>query len=159
MNQLLTEPLQVQELTLPNAVMRDLMKTSLQRGLPFRFQALGGSMSPLIRAGDVVFVNPIQPGEPVVGQVVAFIHPVNCLLLIHRVIHRQGSVLLMQGDNMGGRNDGQVPLENILGCVARVNRNGRCVCYGKGLLGYMIAVFSQLGLLTIILKGLRVLAG
>jgi Peptidase S24-like len=153
------DPLRVQDLTLPNAVVRDLMQTALQRGVPFRLRALGWSMSPLIRAGDVVFINPIQNREPVVGQVVAFIQPENGLLLIHRIICRQGSLYLIQGDNMRGRTDGQVPYEAILGCVTQVIRNGRRVCYGRGLLGYLIAEFSRLGLLTAIFDGLRVLSG
>jgi hypothetical protein len=155
MDQVQTLQVAAKDLTLPNLVVRDLMQTALQRGAPFRLRALGSSMSPIIRPGDVLTINPIRPGEPALGQVVAFIHPQNGLLLIHRVVQRHGSVFLILGDNMRGRNDGLVPVENILGRVVQVSRNGRRVYFGQGLAGAMIALLSRFGLLSLILAALR----
>jgi signal peptidase I len=145
----------LQDLTVPNAVLCDLMQSALARGTPFRFRGLGYSMSPFIREGDTVFVSPLLGQKLRVGQVVAFIQSKSGLLLIHRVVCHKGSHILVQGDNMHRRDADRVSLENILGCVTQVKRNGQSVWFGQGAIGYWISLFSRLELLTPIVSVLR----
>ncbi len=63
-------------------------------------------MTPFIRDGDVVTVAPSAKIRPSVGRVVAFIQPDTGRLVIHRVIDRQGSAFLIQGDNASGQRMG-----------------------------------------------------
>jgi signal peptidase I len=158
-NKPILEQIPVQDLTLPNAVLRDMMQATLERGRPFRFRALGSSMAPFIRDGDVVIVHPLLGRKPGVGQVVAFIHPGNGSVLVHRVIQRRGSVYLIQGDNLPGENDGSVPEKNILGRVTQAKRDGHGIWFGQGMAGFWIAGLSRFGLLHPIVSGLRVLFG
>jgi hypothetical protein len=135
------------DLPLANPDLLALMSAALARGAPFRFRALGSSMSPFIREGDVLTVAPLRSGEPALGQVVAFIHPDSGLLLVHRVVGRPGPAPLVQGDNTPGRSDGLVPPENILGRVTQVKRNGKKVLLGLGPERYALAPLSRFGLL------------
>lgn len=83
-------------------------------------------MHPLIRSGDVVTLAPVN-GEPVaVGSVVAAEVPGAGGLVVHRVVGRSGSTILLRGDN-GVRADGEVPEAAALGTVVRVERDGRAV--------------------------------
>jgi hypothetical protein len=83
-------------------------------------------MHPLIRSGDVVTLAPVN-GEPVaVGSVVAAEAPGAGGLVVHRVVGRSGSTLLLRGDN-GARADGEVPEAALIGTVVQVERGGRAV--------------------------------
>jgi signal peptidase I len=158
-NKPILEQIPVQDLTLPNAVLRELMQAALERDVPFRFRALGSSMTPFIREGDVVVVHPLHSRKPAPGQVVAFIHPANGSVLVHRVVRRQGSIYQIQGDNMPGQTDGSVPEENILGRVTQVKRNEHGIWFGRGITGVWIAALSRFGLLHPIVSGLRKVIG
>ena len=58
---------------------------------------------------------------------------------------------------MPGRPDGLVLEENILGRVTQVQRNRHLVWFGQGTSGYLIALFSRLGLLRAAAAALRAL--
>jgi len=134
-----------------------LMQAVLSKGASFRFQARGWSMTPFIRDGDVVTVAPASKVNPSVGRVVAFIQPDSGRLVIHRVIDRQGTAYLIQGDNASGQPDGLVPAPAILGCVTRVVRSNRRIYLGLGVDGTIIAVLSRNGLIQKIVSRLRAL--
>ena len=116
------------------------MREVLEKGAAFQFRARGASMSPFIKDGDVITVTPLIKEKPDVGKVVAFLQPVSGCLLVHRVVRRQGPVFLIQGDNSANQPDGWVDRQDILGCVTRVERDGRRILVGLGPERYLLAV-------------------
>jgi len=138
-------------------------------------------MSPFIKDGDVITIAPVQPSnrnphaltlvhlrrlrsrlrlrggeEPGlrtcgIGQVVAFVTPVNQRLVVHRIIGRHESRFLIQGDNLHGLVADMIHRDDILGRVVRIERGRRRVWLGLGPERYAIAVLSRAGLLLPIL--------
>jgi hypothetical protein len=145
----------MKDLSLSNPDLAELMRAALARGSPFHFRALGSSMSPFIRDGDQITIAPLRRGKPSLGQVVAFIQPETGQLLVHRVTGLQGSACLVQGDNTPGRTDGLVPLENILGRLVQVQRDGKKIRLGLGPERYLVALLSRFGLLRPFLLRLK----
>jgi hypothetical protein len=134
-----------------------LMREVLAKGARFHFRAKGWSMTPFIKDGDAITIAPSLQEKPALGKVVAFIQPASGQLIVHRVIRRQGPAFLIQGDNNIGQADGLVQAQDILGCVTRVERNGRRVYLGLGPERYLIAQLSRGGRLNALLNRLRAL--
>ncbi len=131
------------ELPLSGAALLDLMRAVLDRGVPFRFRARGGSMSPFVRDGDVVTVEPAA--APVrTGDIVAFVDPASRRLRVHRVAATRGDAFLLKGDNVEVP-DGMVQRDGILGRVVRVERDGSPVRLGTGPERGLIAWLSRAG--------------
>ena len=124
------------------------MQAVLTRGVSFRFCARGWSMSPFIRDGDLITISPLRHGLPGVGEVVAFVRPEEGRPVVHRVVARRGTALLIQGDSVPGYMDGIIPRENLLGRVTRIERNGNNVRLGLGPERTMIAWLSHTKLLV-----------
>jgi hypothetical protein len=139
----------------PGEALLDLMQAVLARGASFHFRARGLSMAPFIKSGDLITVVPLAQEKPSVGKVVAFVHPVTRKLVIHRIIDRQGVAFLIQGDNTAGQADGWVEPQAILGCVTRVQRDGRRVYLGLGPERYLVAFLSKNGWLDSVVRRLR----
>jgi hypothetical protein len=116
-------------LSLSGPALQELLRAVLDRGIPFRLTALGFSMHPFIRDGDILTVSP-KP-ETRLGDVVAFCHPDTGKLVVHRIMARQPGGYLLRGDNATAA-DGLVPPEKILGLVTRVERNGKEIRLGRG---------------------------
>ena len=133
----------------------ELMKGVLEKGLLFRFQAGGLSMSPFIREGDIITVSPLSGKKPVLGEVVAFLYPGRNGLAVHRVIGKKGSCYAIQGDNLTLLQDRSIPRENILGRITAVERKGRRVSIGLGPERYALAFLSRLGILVPIISLVR----
>lgn len=133
----------------------ELMRAILSRNLSFRFCARGWSMAPFIHNGDVIIVAPLQHPMPRLGEVVAFIRPEEERLVVHRIIARREKVVIFQGDNESGDQEEIIPLENLLGKVTRIERNGHNVWMGLGIERYMIAWLSRNRLLTPLSSSLR----
>jgi hypothetical protein len=125
-------------------------------------------MSPFIKDGDVITVVPVPPSnsnphvptsfpappsaKPVVktcgiGQVVAFVSPVNQRLVVHRVVGRHDVGFLILGDNQLGPGAEAVRPDDILGRVARIERGTKRVWLGLGPERHAIAILSRAGLL------------
>jgi hypothetical protein len=125
-------------------------------------------MSPFIRDGDVITIAPVQPPDPNpnvptpssqsagdlmearncdVGQVVAFVSAPSRRLVVHRIIGRQDSGFLIQGDNLSGPVADTVRPDDIVGRVVRIERGRKRVWLGLGPERYAIAVLSRAGLL------------
>jgi RimJ/RimL family protein N-acetyltransferase len=132
------------ELPLSNLGQLELLRGMVERGLTFRTKARGLSMTPLIRDGDVVTIDPMDRSDPRVGEVVAFVDSGGRGLALHRVVARKEAGWLLRGDNCR-ESDGVVPRDQILGRVVRVERNGRDADFGKGAKGAGIAWLSQTG--------------
>jgi GNAT superfamily N-acetyltransferase len=132
---------EIQGAPISGAMMRELARTLLERGKPFRFTAHGYSMSPFIQDGDVIMLAPCNDA-PQVGEVVAFINPENDRLVVHRLIAETIDGLVIKGDNVP-ESDGVFAPAQILGRVVRVERDGKTVGGGIGAERAAIAFLSR----------------
>ena len=152
------------EFRLSGPALIELMQAVLARGQSFRFCARGWSMSPFVRDGDVITVAPAQTrvagpdGRGCgVGHIVAFISPVSQRLVVHRIVGRQESRFLIQGDNMQTSGADSVGRSDIIGRVVRIERGRRRVWLGLGPERFAIAILSRAGMLLPVLFRARVL--
>jgi signal peptidase I len=143
-----------QELPLSGIALLELMRAVINRNLPFRFCARGWSMAPFIRDGDVITVAPLQHAVPKVGEVVAFTRPGEEKMVVHRIVAQRSEVLFIQGDNGQGYPEDAIPLNNLIGRVVRIERNGNNIWIGLGPERYAIAWLSRVRLLTPLRAGL-----
>ncbi len=111
-------------ISLSSPVIMELIQAVHEKGASFRFQAKGHSMTPAIRDGDAITISPLADLLPRRGDVLAFRHPEQPRLLVHRALHGKGKKIFIKGDNCS-EGDGWIPVENILGLVTRVERGGR----------------------------------
>jgi signal peptidase I len=111
-------------ISLSAPVIMELIEAVHEKGASFRFQAKGHSMTPAIRDGDVITVSPLKDIMPRRGDVLAFRHPEQPQMLVHRVLHTRAKRYFIKGDNCPEA-DGWIPAENILGLIAKVERRGK----------------------------------
>ena len=130
------------ELRLSNPGQLELLRGMEERGVPLRTTVRGFSMSPFIRDLDVLTISPLHDQQPRIGDVVAFSHPENGRLAIHRIIKRTGSGWLIKGDNCEEA-DGVVAVDNIIGRVIRIERNKKKIKLGLGASGRLIAFLNR----------------
>jgi signal peptidase I len=111
-------------ISLSAPVIMELIEAVHEKGASFRFQAKGFSMTPSIRDSDVITVSPLKDIMPRRGDVVAFRHPEQPQMLVHRVLHTKVKKYYIMGDNCPEA-DGWIPAENILGLITKVERLGK----------------------------------
>ncbi len=134
--------------------MRNLLKLAryiLENDKSVRFQAKGWSMRPFIRDGDFILASPIKNSSIKTGDVV-FYSPTGNKIAVHRIIKKYKKngkmTVLIKGDACFGSSE-KVEIQNVLGKVVAVERNGRQkrldtkLCQMKGLLFAGISPFSQ----------------
>ena len=136
---------------LRNADLLELSKDIFRKGKSIRFQAKGWSMRPFIRDGDFIVVSPIKNSSIKTGNVVFCITTEN-KIKVHRVIrkHEKGNRIIMfiKGDATFSSPE-KVEMQNVIGKVVAVERNGRKkrldtkLYQMKGLLFAGISPFSQ----------------
>jgi hypothetical protein len=114
-------------------------------------------MAPFIRDGDVLTIVPKGGERPHPGDIVAFIHPSDGRLSVHRVVAFRGGEATIKGDNVP-MPDGIFPEGSILGFVRRVERDGRTVQPGFGVMGRLIASLSRHRAWEGLLSGARAVA-
>lgn len=119
-----------------------VIRLVLGKNLPFRFRVKGYSMLPFIRNEDIVTISPLTKRKISLGLPVAFVHPENKNLIIHRVVSCSKGGYLIKGDNVF-HPDGRIPRENILGVITRVERKKRKVLFCLGPERVLIAVVSR----------------
>jgi signal peptidase I len=134
------------DLPLSGPALVQLLRAVLGKGALVRFRAKGFSMSPFIKNEDVVTLSPLQNSFPGVGDVIAFVLHGTDKLCVHRVVGKEGNLYVTKGDS-SSEADESVPIENILGFVRRVERNGKEVFLGLGPERYLIAFLGGRGLL------------
>ncbi|MCJ7774120.1 MAG: signal peptidase I [Desulfobacterales bacterium] len=122
-----------------------LLAAVLDKGVPFRFTAKGFSMSPFIKDGDIITIQPLSDKEPSVGDVAAIFYTVTEKLVVHRLIGKKGASFIAKGDN-NPEMDGVVPQEKILGKVRIIERNGKKILLGLGKERFLIAWLMRRGL-------------
>ena len=120
----------------------ELLQAVLDKGAQFRFCAKGHSMDPFIQDGDIITISLLSGVLPRLGDIMAFVHPEKRKLIVHRVIRKMDGSFLTCGDGMR-HNDGVVPVENILGYVTKVERNGKEVLFCLGPERLLIAFLSR----------------
>jgi signal peptidase len=141
------------ELSLSGPALVELIKEVLDKGVPFRFRAKGFSMSPFIKEGDVITVSPLGDSLPRFGDVGVFVNSGTERLVVHRVVGIKREYYLVKGDNI--RNACElIPKANLLGCVAKVEGNGKHVSLGFGPERYLISLLSRIGVLSLLLSHL-----
>ena len=138
---------------LQNAELGSLMAEVLEKGENFHFRALGWSMAPFIKPGDMLQIAPIGERRPLVGEVVAFSLPGSGGYRVHRIVKRLAEGFLIKGDNME-QADGTVAFECVLGKVKKVSRRGKNVRLGINMGRRSVALFSRLGWLTSVVNWL-----
>jgi len=120
-----------EEYSLGSRALAEFLDAAVQKGVPFRFRARGGSMFPFIRDGDVLTIRPLGDAPPAPGSVAAFARPGTGRLVVHRIVRREADTFLVRGDNLSAP-DPPVPAENLLGTVTGIERRGRPVRFGLG---------------------------
>ncbi|GAB4557948.1 MAG: hypothetical protein Kow0047_02690 [Anaerolineae bacterium] len=110
----------------PVAVARPALDAGLADGLragrSVRMIVDGVSMYPALRPGDAVWLAPIRPEGPRVGEIVVCALPAG--YLCHRVIWAARGRVRTKGDNNRGADPAQ-PVTALLGRVVAVERDGR----------------------------------
>jgi hypothetical protein len=106
-------------------------------------------MTPFVRSGDVLAVEPLR-GRPLsTGDVI--LHAPGPRLVAHRVVGRRGALVRSRGD-IAPCEDAPVAPGDVLGIVAGIERDGRRVRLGPRPVRVAIALLSRAG----ILRGLAV---
>jgi signal peptidase I len=130
-----------------------LMRAVLDKNMAFRLSARGNSMWPFIQNGDTITIMPISKMPLIIGDVVAFVNPISEKLVVHRIIAKQAGCYRFLGDNVVCRSDGLIPINNLIGKVDCVERNGRQKKLGLGPERHIIAVLSQARLALYVFTG------
>lgn len=125
-------------------MLRPLLKDLLRGGTAVRLEATGHSMSPFIRNGDVVTIEPLSGRRLRLGQVVALAP--GGRLLVHRLVGWESGQPVFRGDVAAGADPPPSP-DELLGRVTRVERAGRRVRLGLGVERLPIAWLSRVGIL------------
>jgi hypothetical protein len=105
--------------------------------------ATGHSMTPAIRSGDRLTVEPLRE-RPGIGAVLAC--ESEGRLVVHRLVGRDGGRAVVRGDTAPAA-DPPLAYEAVLGVVAGIERGGRAVRLGLGRERVVIAWLSRRGLL------------
>jgi hypothetical protein len=131
-----------------SAAFAELSAEFLRAGRTLRFRAVGSSMQPLVRDGDILLVQPLGSRPAQAGDVV-LCSPAPGLVLVHRVVRRLdgpgGRRLTVQGDQLV-RPDAEIPEAQVLGRVGAIERAGARIDMDQPmmrLLGWLVALRSR----------------
>jgi len=80
------------------------------------------SMLPVIRPGDILVIQGINPQENLEGKVIAYYSPSQGRIIVHRVINDKGYTLIMKGDNNDEEDFFEPERRFVLGKVRAVLR-------------------------------------
>ena len=135
--------------TLQAEAIRQIFIDLLREGHMIRSWAVGGSMSPCIKKGDLLVVKPISLEEAGIGEIVAYRKDENhSVLTTHRVVARgkdQGQCyLITQGDRNLYRDFPLFP-QDVLGKVVGIERKSQVISLETPfyrLRGYLMARLS-----------------
>ena len=134
----------------------ELSQKILDRGVFLRFQAKGYSMFPAIKDGDILKVKPFKIKEIKLGEVI-FYRTAGKRMVAHRVIKKifQNDKLVLRTKGDFNINYEYVTLEDVLGLVIAIERNGRQINLNKFHSRLMGILFSKV---SPILRSLRKVA-
>ena len=139
------------EQIMPNQQFSVLMAEVLKTGKAFRFQASGSSMNPFIKDGDILTLVAVSHRPIRMGNVLAFYHPKNVKLTIHRFVTRKQKTFLMKPDNAMSA-DGWINQDEVIGMVQVIERVGNKIRFGLGWEKWLIAHLSRWNILMPIIQ-------
>ena len=139
-----------------NDVLTPLVRELLSEGRSVSIEVDGHSMTPFIRRGDLVTVRPRRDSRPSRGDVLLFV-PDSRRFIIHRHVGWVKGRVVPRGD-CAPASDAPIPLEDVLGKVTQVERQGRRIWAGLGPERWVVAWLSRIGLLGRLAR-LRALLG
>ncbi len=136
----------MREIILKQAEIAELFADILARGGTFSFRAHGSSMSPFIRNGDILFIEPVEAAALKVGDVALF-QSIGDRLIAHRVvsknIKRNRVVLTMRGDAVSAFCELATP-DQVLGRIAVVRRGSKIIRPDRGIPGLAARLWMRL---------------
>ena len=111
---------------------RQLFINLLREGHVIRSLAVGASMSPSIKKGELLIVKPIALEEAEIGEIVAFRRDESqSVLTTHRVIQkgkeRGQRYIITKGDRNPYRDFPLLSSQELLGKVTGIERNGQVI--------------------------------
>jgi signal peptidase I len=111
---------------------RQLFINLLREGHVIRSLAVGASMSPSIKKGELLIVKPIALEEAEIGEIVAFRRDESqSVLTTHRVIQkgkqRDQRYIITKGDRNPYRDFPLLSSQELLGKVTGIERNGQVI--------------------------------
>jgi signal peptidase I len=113
-------------MNVPARELMPLIRAALARNQHVRLTAMGSSMFPFIRGGDVVELEPMH-SRPVAGDLVLAQRPAGpegAEYVLHRVVRVNGEAFFLRGDAQPDC-EGPFTPGDILGKVTRIYRHGR----------------------------------
>lgn len=78
------------------------------------FTVASDSMQPILKSGDKITVEPVDPGDIVPGMVVVFRSDKK--KIVHRVVKKKGFILVTAGDRLR-KYDGPIHVYDVIGKV------------------------------------------
>ncbi|MBN1886869.1 MAG: S24/S26 family peptidase [Thermoflexales bacterium] len=124
----------MERLTLGQAEFADVSAEILARGSALRFTAHGASMTPFIRDGDLLTLEPVEVAALETGDVILCRTTGNGLVA-HRLIGRETctgeTLLVVRGDASCGPGERARP-EHVLGRVVSIQRGSRTIYPDRG---------------------------
>jgi signal peptidase I len=109
-----------------------LCQETLEKGSFLRLRALGSSMFPFIRPGDIITARRVLPENLTVGQVLFYYKDGN--FFAHRLkVRSRDSLMITRGDNLPF-NDNSITPSEVLGKVVMIERRGRKIDMESGLI-------------------------
>ncbi|HNQ50762.1 MAG TPA: S24/S26 family peptidase [Candidatus Omnitrophota bacterium] len=135
------------------------LKAALARGELYRFTARGFSMAPFIKDEDILLIAPASRHVPRFGDVVAYAHPENGKLTVHRIVGMRKEGYIIKADNAACI-DGVIPGRAIVGVAIRRERRSAGIRRVRifGAEGVIIAVLSRLCVFPLVMYPLRRIA-
>lgn len=129
---------------------RQLFINLLREGHVIRSLAVGASMSPSIKKGELLIVKPIALEEAEIGEIVAFRRDESqSVLTTHRVIQkgqqRDQRYIITKGDRNPYRDFPLLSSQELLGKVTGIERNGQVISLESPfyrIRGYLMARWS-----------------
>lgn len=111
------------------------------------FIVLTGSMEPNIKSEDLVIVKEINPEELKEGDIIAFRHNKEDVVLIHRIVRKETkeekTILKTKGDNNETEDKFEVDYKNIEGIyLVKLNKIGAIAMFIRSPQGLTITILS-----------------
>ena len=106
----------------------NLAEDILEQGAIVRLSLAGGSMFPLFRTGDSIFVKSVKPSEFHIGDII--VYRAGKKMIFHRLIKKyilQGKMILFTKGDFFTELDYPVSVKDVLGKAIGVERNGKKV--------------------------------
>jgi hypothetical protein len=106
-------------------IIAELYREALRKGQPLWFRVSSGSMHPLLRVGEEVFIAPATDGDLQIGEIAAF--ETDAGLVIHRIVQRlsdRGGIRLIEMSDVH-LHAGRVESGAAIGRVVAIGRGKR----------------------------------